>query len=241
LSGSTASRPGGDLRCHGCLGRAFNICKPLDDEGLGELLGLGAPLRWPRRTLIFRAGDHQGAFFKITKGLVAVSSTLPDGRRQIVAFRAPGDVIGYLEKEGRYAFEGEALTDVEGCSYDRRRFDAMAARRPELAAAIASALSDALKQIGHGMTVIGQLKSTERVANFLAELCALYEQRQMMAAPLVLHMSRTEIADYLGLTIETVSRSFRTLKRRNIISREAGGEIAILDPKALRVAAVEEA
>ena len=241
MSTTASSRSSGDLRCHDCLGRTFNICKPLDDEGLVELLGLGAPLRWPRHTLIFRAGEKQAAFFKITRGLVAVSSTLPDGRRQIVAFRAPGDIVGYLEKDGRYAFEGEALTDVEGCSYDRRRFDAMVARRPELAAAIATALSDALRQTGHGMTVIGQLKSTERVANFLAELCALYEQRQMMAGPLVLHMSRAEIADYLGLTIETVSRSFSALKRRRIISREATGEIAILDAKGLRAAAMEEA
>ena len=241
MSRSTASRPGGDLRCHDCLGRAFNICRPLDDEGLAELLGLGAPLRWPRRTLMFRAGERQGAFFKITRGLVAVSSTLADGRRQILSFHAPGDVVGYLETDGCYAFEGETLTDVEGCSYDRRGFDAMVARRPDLAAAVAKALSDALKRTGHGLTVVGQLKSTERVANFLAELCALYQKRQMMAGPLVLHMNRAEIADYLGLTIETVSRSFSVLKRRSIISREAGGEIVILDPKALRVAAMEEA
>ena len=173
-----------DLRCHRCLGRSLNVCRPLDDTGLVKLLGLGTLVHWRKRDLLFRAGDRQGPFFKITKGVVAVSSSLHDGRRQIVALRVPGDVVGYLEKDGRYAFEGEALTDVEACSFDRGRFDELVARTPALAAAVAEALSDALKQTGHGMTVIGQLKSTERVANFLAEFYALYEQRQLLAGPL---------------------------------------------------------
>ena len=110
-----------------------------------------------------------GPFFKITMGIVAVSITLEDGRRQIVAIRAPGDCVGYLEEDGRYAFDGDALTDVEACAFDRRRFDALAARYPDLAAATAEALSKALKQAAEAMAVLGQLNATERVAHFLAE------------------------------------------------------------------------
>ena len=236
--GLTPSRV--DLRCHRCLGRSLNVCRPLDDTGLVELLRLGALVHRRKREILFRAGDRQGPFFKITKGVVAVSSSLNDGRRQVVAFRVPGDVVGYLEQDGKYAFEGEALTDVEACSFDRSRFNELVAQTPALAAAVAEALSDALKQTSHRLTVMGLLKSTERVANFLAEFCALYEKRQMLAGPLTLPMQRSEIADYLGLAGATVSRSFAELKKRNVVDRNKDGHIVILNPKMLQAIAIED-
>ena len=223
-----------ELRCHRCLGRSLNVCRPLDDTGLVDLLGLGAVVHRRKGELLFRAGDRQGPFFKITKGVVAVSSSLHDGRRQVVALRVPGDVVGYLEKNGKYAFEGQALTDVEACSFDRGRFDKLVADLPALAAAVVEALSDALTQAGHGLTAIGQLKATERVANFLAEFCALYEQRQMLTGPLTLPMRRNEIADYLGLAGATVSRALTKLKKRNVVGRSKDGHIIVLNPKMLQ-------
>ncbi len=178
-----------------------------------------------------------GAFFKIRKGIVAVSHTLDDGRRQITALRAPGDCVGYLEKDGAYAFEGEALTDVEACAFDRRRFDDFVAAQPGLAAALVEALSSALKQSGMLSLVLGQLRSTERVAHFLGEISALYAERHVSSVrPLTLLMGRNEIADYLGLTIETVSRSIGKLKSRGIIATVESGEVVILDYERLREA-----
>lgn len=185
---------------------------------------------------MFRAGDPIGSFYKIRKGIVAVSHALDDGRRQIVALRAPGDCVGYLDTDGKYTFEGEALTDVEACAFDRRRFDAFAVEHPDLAAALAEALSSALKQTGELMLVLGRLRSTERVAHFFAEISALYSERHVATQPLSLHMGRGEIADYLGLTIETVSRSIGKLKNRNIIALVESDEVIILDHKRLREA-----
>lgn len=183
---------------------------------------------------MFRAGDPMGSFFKITKGVVAVSRSLDDGRRQIVALRAPGDCVGYLHEDWKYAFEGDALTDVEACAFDRRQFDTFAAQHPDLAAATANALASALKQTGEAMLVLGQLKSTERVAHFLAELDMLYRERYVATRPLSLLMSRTEIADYLGLTIETVSRAIGKLKNRGIISLVESDEVVVLNYTRLR-------
>jgi CRP/FNR family transcriptional regulator, anaerobic regulatory protein len=225
------------LPCDTCIGRTLNLCRPLDDARLHQLLALGGLRHWKKHDTLFRAGDPIGAFFKIRKGIVAVSHTLDDGRRQIVALRAPGDCVGYLDENGAYAFEGEALTDVEACAFDRRKFDAFAAQHPDLAAALAEALSSALKQSGMLTLVLGQLRSTERVAHFLAEISALYAERHVSPAqPLTLHMGRNEIADYLGLTIETVSRSIGKLKSRNIIALVEGGEVVILDFERLRQA-----
>jgi CRP/FNR family transcriptional regulator, anaerobic regulatory protein len=147
------------LPCDRCVGRSLNLCKPLDGARLQVMLALGGIRRWKKRETIFRAGAPMGAFFKIRSGIVAVSRTLDDGRRQIVAVRAPGDCVGYLDNDGKYAFEGQALTDVEACAFDRRGFDAFAAKHPDLAAALAEALSAALKQSGEAMLVLGQLRS----------------------------------------------------------------------------------
>ena len=200
------------------------------------MLDLGGIRRWKKREMLFRAGEPVGAFFKIRSGVVAVSRTLEDGRRQIVAVRVPGDCVGYLDLDGRYAFEGEALTDVEACAFDRRRFDAFTAQHPDLAAALAEALSAALRQSGEDMMVLGQLKSTERVAHFLAEIDTLYQQRHVSSSPLSLNMGRGAIADHLGLTIETVSRAFTKLKDRNIIGLmgKDKDEVVVLDSDRLR-------
>jgi len=198
-----------------------------------QLLSLGGIRHWGKGETMFRADDPMGSFFKVRKGIVAVSSALDDGRRQIVALRAPGDCVGYLEKDGRYAFEGQALTDVEACAFDRRGFDAFVAQHPDLAAALADTLSGALRQTGQAMLVLGQLRSTERVAHFFAEISSLYRERQVSTQPLSLHISRGEIADYLGLTIETVSRSIGKLKNRNIIALVESDEVIILDHRRL--------
>lgn len=225
------------LPCDACIGRTLNLCRPLDDARLQQMLSFGGIRQWKRHETLFRAGDPIGAFFKIRKGIVAVTHTLDDGRRQITALRAPGDCVGYLDRNGAYAFEGEALTDVEACAFDRRKFDAFVAQHSDLGAALVEALSSALKQAGVLTSVLGQLRSTERVAHFLAEISALYAERHVSPAqPLTLHMGRNEIADYLGLTIETVSRSIGKLKSRNIIALVESGEVVILDFQRLREA-----
>ena len=114
LTGLKLSAP---LPCDRCVGRALNLCKPLDDARLRRLLALGGIRHWKRHETLFRAGDPMTSFFKIRTGIVAVSRALDDGRRQIVAVRAPGDCVGYLDSDGKYAFEGEALTDVEACAW----------------------------------------------------------------------------------------------------------------------------
>ena len=83
------------------------------------------------------------------------------------------------------------------------------------------------------MTVMGQLKSTERVAHFLVEIFELYERHPVGPHPLMLHFTRQEIADYLGLTLETVSRSFSKLRDLHVIALVGGDSVAILDEQRL--------
>lgn len=221
-------------QCTSCIGRILNICRPLDDRQLAELVALGDRRRWRKRDILFRAGDPVTVFFKITKGTVAVSRVLEDGRRQIVAIRIAGDCVGYLHTDGCYTFEGHAITDVEACTFSRRRFDDLARQYPDLAAATSNALARAQMQASDLVTAIGQLRSTERTAYFFAEIHALYEARLGDTRTISIGMNRSEIADYLGLTIETVSRSIAKLKKRSLIALTTATDVEILDVKELR-------
>lgn len=220
--------------CAGCIGRSLNLCGALTDAQLPDLVALGGRRHWRRQDILFRAGDPITNFFKITRGLVAVSRTLDDGRRQIVALRIAGDCVGFLHTDGRYTFEGHAITDVEACAFSRRRFDELAQRYPALAAATADALVRAQREAGELVLAMGQLRSTERVAYFLAKMHALYASRFGDTATVGLDMNRGEIGDYLGLTIETVSRSIAKLKKRGLISLPHGNEVVIENIEGLR-------
>ena len=217
------------LPCTLCLGRSIGICEPLDDQRLAYLLSLGTARRWKSGESMFQAGEPMGHFYKVTRGIVLVFRSLDDGRRQIVGLHSIGDLCGYLEKNGTYNFSGEALTDVEACSFDRRRFDAFVTRNPDLASALADDMSDKLKRAAENMAVLGQLKSQERVAYFLLQLADVYSRKMGVTQPLQLHLTREQIADHLGLRLETVSRAFSLLKSRGVIALVGADAVAILD------------
>ncbi|MBN9086547.1 MAG: Crp/Fnr family transcriptional regulator [Reyranella sp.] len=223
------SSPPRKLLCDSCLGSSLGICRPLDDQRLAQLLAMGGRRRWSKREFMYRTDEPARTVYKITKGIVAESRTLDDGRRQIIGIRTVGDLCGYPEHRGRYLFCAEALTEVEACAFDGEKFVAFIGRDIDLACALAEDVSDRLRRATRNLTVIGQLKSTERVAHFLVEIHELYVSRHICTHPLTLHLTRQEIADYLGLTLETVSRSFSRLRDMRLIALVGGDAVAILD------------
>jgi CRP/FNR family transcriptional regulator len=218
----------GQLPCDRCIGKRYNICHLLEPARQRELLDTSCRQRWDKREYLFRAGGPVGAVFKVTSGIVAESRTLADGRRQIIAFFLPGDICGYLESDGRHAFDGEAITTAETCSFGRERFSAFVNRNRDVAEEMRRNLAERLKMVGTHLSVVGQLTSTERVANFVAMMTAAYAARNVQTRPLPLPMKRSDIADYLGLRLETVSRAFSKLRQRNIIDLNED-EVLILD------------
>ncbi len=218
----------GQLPCDRCIGKRYNICHLLELARQRELLETGCRHRWDKRQYLFRAGGPVGAVFKVTSGIVAESRTLADGRRQIIAFFLPGDICGYLETDGRHAFDGEAITTAETCSFNRERFSVFVNRNRDVAEEMRRSLAERLKMVGTHLSVVGQLTSTERVANFVAMMTAAYAARNVQTRPLPLPMKRSDIADYLGLRLETVSRAFSKLRQRNIIDLNED-EVLILD------------
>lgn len=218
----------GPLPCDRCIGKQYNVCHLLEPERQRELFETGCRHRWDKRSYLFRTGSPVGAVFKVTSGIVAESRTLADGRRQIIAFFLPGDICGYLETDGRHAFDGEAITTAETCSFNRERFGGFVNRNNDVAEEMRRNLADRLKMAGTHLSVVGQLTSTERVANFVAMMTAAYAARNVQTRPLPLPMKRSDIADYLGLRLETVSRAFSKLRQHNIIDLNED-EVLILD------------
>lgn len=220
------------LPCVRCPARSFNVCHPLGYERQKELFEIGKVQRWGRRQQLFRSGDPIGSIFKITSGIVAVSKILPDGRRQVLDFFLPGDLCGFLETDKHYAFDCEAITEATTCSFDRDRLMIFANRHPDVAEALRVAIADRLKRAVLHMAVLGQLTSTERVATFLCSMSPAYGSHDMSPGHCVLPMTRTDIADYLGLRLETVSRALSRLRKRRFIDIE-NDEFVVINHAAL--------
>jgi CRP/FNR family transcriptional regulator len=187
---------------------------------------------WRAGEFLYRAGDPLGPIFKIISGIIAVSKRLPDGRRQVLDFFFPGELCGYLETEGHYTFEGQALTRVTACVFTRARFKAFTEAHDDLTEIVRATLACKLESISHHTAVLGQLSAVERLATFLGWLDARYGRPGLEPHTLPLPMTRDDIADYLGVRMETVSRAFSELKRRKIIGVDET-VVSILDPAKL--------
>ena len=223
------------LTCEGCAGRYVGICAPLGNNNLASLVAMGVQRNWAKRQLLYDSESLAQTYYKITQGIVVEFMLLADGRRQIVAIRTVGDLCGYPLRKGRYAFTGLAITPVEACAFGAEKFSAYMGRNVQFACAVADHVSERLTQATIGRTVVGQLRSFERVAHFILEM----EERVRSSGPVELHLTREETADYLGLTLETVSRSFSKLKHMRLISFASAQLVTVLDRKGLREVAWE--
>jgi CRP/FNR family transcriptional regulator len=218
------------LPCATCPVRSHNVCQPLDRDRQEALYE--SQQTWRPGEYLYRAGDPLGPIFKIVHGVIAVSKRLPDGRRQVLDFFFPGELCGYLETAGHYTFEGQALTQVTTCVFSRARFKAFTEAHDDLTEIVRATLAWKLESISHHAAVLGQLSAVERLATFLGWLDARCGRPDLKPHALPLPMTRDDIADYLGVRMETVSRAFSELKRRQII-RIAETTVSILDPARL--------
>ncbi|WP_046117866.1 helix-turn-helix domain-containing protein [Sinorhizobium sp. PC2] len=170
---------------------------------------------------IYAEGDLIEKCYQVSTGAVRVYRLLSDGRRQVVSFHFPGEMFGF-EAGLSHCFFAEAITETTLAVFGRRQ---MQERSRDL---LALALTGMARAQQH-LLVIGRQCAVERIAAFLVDLC----ERQGGGRQLRLPMSRQDIADYLGLTIETVSRVVTKLKERSVIVLRDARTIDIMKPDAL--------
>ena len=188
---------------------------------------------WAKRQILYDSNDAADTFYKISQGIVAEYKGFADGRRQFVAIRTVGDICGYPTRKGRYVFTGQAITPVEARAVAAEQFRAAMECDIGFACAVADELSERLNQALLGLTVVGQYHSVERVAYFILDMQKRLPSHGIPIGMLALHLTRQEIADYLGLSLETVSRAFSKLKKMRLIALGNADEVAVLNQKGL--------
>jgi CRP/FNR family transcriptional regulator len=200
------------------------ICGVLDTEALEEFRRLGCCIELKAGESLFRQGDRALSVFTVTQGMLKSYKILPDGRRQVTGFHVPGDFVGSTMDDMRQ-FTAEAVADCRVCAFPARRFDDFVGEHRPMERELYIAAARELDQARDQMVVLGRNSAIERIASFFLALSA----RAQAADVIDLAMSRSDIADYLGLTKETVSRVLSDLKGGRIIRLQAIDRVEILD------------
>ncbi|MDP1631017.1 MAG: helix-turn-helix domain-containing protein [Caulobacter sp.] len=218
--------------CHDCAARQLSVCGVLGDEGLRRLDQLAEHETFSARDILVREGDPAVHLFNITAGAVRVYKLMSDGRRQIVGFLFPGDFLG-LATGDRYPFSAEAISAGTACRFSRKSYRKLLAELPDLEAALLERTSDELAAAHNQILLLGRKTAVERLATFLADLAARGRRAGGDGKIVHLPMTRAEIADYLGLTTETVSRVTTRLKTRGVIRLLTLHSLRIENPREL--------
>jgi CRP/FNR family transcriptional regulator len=214
--------------CAECAVRPFSICASLDPSELEEFGHLGRHARFAPCETVFAEEEMTTSFFNLLEGVMRLYKLLPDGRRQIVGFALPGDFLG-MTVSGRNNFSADAIGQVEVCRFAKSSFQRFVEDKPHLLSRINELAVRELSQARDHMVLLGRRSAEEKVATFLVCWRDRLARQAKPQAILPLPMSRQDIADYLGLTIETVSRTFTKLERDGVIKIVSGG-VRLLDP-----------
>jgi CRP/FNR family nitrogen fixation transcriptional regulator len=195
--------------------------------GRGSAAALGRVHSYASDEEIFAEGDQPRFFYKVLSGAVRVVTLLSDGRRHIGAFHLPGDIFG-IELGDAHRFSAEAIGRTTVVCYPRACLGSGDAANAGLPGEVIAAVVRSLERAQNHMLLLGRKSAIEKVASFLLDM----SQRLGSETVLRLPMSRADIADHLGLTIETVSRSLTQLERQGIIELPAHRRSFVLRDKA---------
>jgi CRP/FNR family nitrogen fixation transcriptional regulator len=189
----------------------------------------GFVMTFARNEEIFGAEEPAEMVYKVVSGAVRTTRILSDGRRQIGGFFLRGDTLG-LQQGAVHRFTADAVTRSEIAMVRRSSVEAAALSDGATARQLWLLTARELERVEDHMILLGRKTALERVAAFLLRLSA---QRQASGVTIDLVMSRMDIADYLGLTIETVSRTLTLLEHEHAIARPNARQIVLRNPAAL--------
>ncbi|WP_233559859.1 Crp/Fnr family transcriptional regulator [Oleomonas cavernae] len=229
LARPASRRPRPDTRvCSQCEGREFNMCRDLDAVELAQVKAISTPLHLDAgATLIEEAAPADHAF-NLTHGVAKAFKLLPDGRCQVTGFFTAGDFIG-LSRDGLYPYSVVALTPLSLCRFERPRLRPLLDECPKLGRQLLRMMTDDLLIAQDQMLLLGRRTARERVICFLLMQSDRAVRQHRPADLIDLPMTRGDIGDYLGLTIETVSRTITQLKGEGLIALKGHHALAILE------------
>jgi CRP/FNR family transcriptional regulator len=214
--------------CENCAIRVRGLycpschCLAASPEALAELARIANRHHYTTGHTIVSEGAPADFVANVVSGIVKLTETLPDGRQQIVGLLFPSDFVGRAFAKS-WSFSAEAASDVELCRLNRKTFVAIIDRHPDLKQQLLLSTLDELDAAREWMLLLGCKSAEEKVASFLMLLIrrsinARCGQETQPANPIFeLPIRRADIADYLGMTVETVSRQISRMKADGII------------------------
>jgi CRP/FNR family transcriptional regulator len=212
--------------------RHLALCTALSKDELTELSTIVMPLTLAPGQSLIHQGDPAAHVFIVQSGAVRIFKLLPDGRRQVVAFLFPGDFLGIVNRPA-YAYGAEAVSQVKLCRFSRAEFDDLLARFRGLQKRLFAVARHELNAAQDQMVLLGRKTAREKVVSFLFAFSNYAAKSGRPDNPITIPVTRRDIGDYLGLTMETVSRIFATLKREKLITLLPNGQVRLDDKKQL--------
>ncbi|HRN61935.1 MAG TPA: helix-turn-helix domain-containing protein [Luteimonas sp.] len=219
------------LDCARCAIRDLAVCASLPATEVVALEQYASSVDVPANAELARAGQPCRHAYSVTSGMLRLVRTLPDARRQVVAFALPGHFIG-LTDASHHRHSVEAVVASRVCAFEMDGIHDLRQRFPGFEHILLDRACRELDEAHDAMLLLARLAPLERLASFLVRLreqMRIRDDDPRMALP----MGRSDIADHLGLTVETVSRSFTRLREQGVIALPDPQHVEILDRKAL--------
>jgi CRP/FNR family transcriptional regulator len=218
--------------CAHCDARPHSVCNAIPDQDIARLAAVAVTGTAAAGSCFIEEGEPANAFFNITGGTAKLFKLLPDGRRQITGFVGVGHFLG-LAVSDTYAFSAEAIDTVRYCRFSRPRLRGLLNDFPAMEQRLLEVASNELVAAQEQMLLLGRKTARERLASFLMmqsrQGTACHQPRGRFTLP----MTRGDIADYLGLTIETVSRTLTKLRAEGLIEIPSSTDMVIRDRESL--------
>lgn len=198
----------------------------LASTAIRDLDAVGERRSFAKGDELFAEGDLADFYYKILYGTVRSSKLLSDARRQIDSFHLVGDIFGY-ETAGTYGYSADALEDTRVIAFRRSSFRGLMNDHPAVADQVASATIASLQRARVHMLLLARKTPQEKVAMFLLDIASRLQNGDRLALP----MHRADIADHLGLTKETISRTLTRMAKDGLIKLESIGRTILLNDR----------
>ena len=203
-------------KCAQCSVRLIAFCGILDDSDILQLEAISKDKNIPKGKNVFLQGDEVRTFYNIKQGSVKIYKLSHDGRKQIVGFLYPGDFLGMSDQD-LYAYNAEALEDTKLCQFNKTVLENFFLKFPMVESKILNLVNHELAAAQDQIFLLGKYSAKERLLQFFLNISNQREKLGWGGNPIRLSMPRSDIANYLGLTIETISRTLSELKQDQII------------------------
>ncbi|HBN53075.1 MAG TPA: Crp/Fnr family transcriptional regulator [Stenotrophomonas sp.] len=224
----TVSEGSGARECLQCSVRHLSVCSALSCDEVQALEQITLSMPVPMGTTLARSGEPRAHVFTVTEGALRLVRTLSDGRRQVNGFVLPGDYVG-LSGSDHHRYDIEAIAESRVCRVSTSQMRDLRQRFPHLERKLLQRACQELDTAQDNALALARLQPPERLADFLLRLAAREAMQGQVGNRVALPMGRGDIADHLGLTMETVSRTFTKLRQQGLIALPHLNVVEILD------------